>query len=153
MVKRGIKCLTVFAILCAVSLTLYCFAVLSEAESGDINAINEVANTYQLLAELSERMDIYEKAVYWHKKAAVVGYCPAYIELFWLMRRQGRNSDAMHFLNAAAKYEYVHAQLILAQAYGDGTLGLSRNPVVAKEWAEKLRNNQHKPEEGRLFCK
>lgn len=90
---------------------------------------------------IKEQRD-FQKAAYWYKKSAGLGYCPAFMELASIYRYGGYGVEiniekSLYWIKQAAEYDYRAAQSTLADFYQTGELGLPIDSEKSNYWRKK----------------
>jgi len=103
------------------------------AESGDTNAMCELAVAYM-------QNESFEEGFYWFEKAAEAGNSDAQGWLACFYRDEGNFKSAFHYSKLAANNGNVEEQHNLAIHYRDG-VGVSANPQKQFYWFEQAVKN------------
>jgi uncharacterized protein len=102
------------------------------------------SGAYNLPSEIQEKFRDTVEAIKWYKKAGE-GFSYAYHRLGEIYAGGlGVNQDikeAVEWYQKAAKLDYEPSQIVLAEAYKNGLLGLPQDSEQSKTWMDRARVN------------
>lgn len=141
---KQMRILTILGILFLGSITVFSQTLKEKAESGDMVAQYQYANS---LTNWHPKEDDYKQAVVWLRKSAEQGYAPAQCSLgyhYWAGKGINQNFEqAVLWYRKAAEQGNETAQFNLGVCYANGQ-GVTRSDYNAFTWYKKAAEQGYK---------